>query len=250
GDSTDGAENHRIGGVGAVRIHAVELVTRATIPKVAEVERGVDVRRRVAARHSTHVGPADVEGGVERSTIAHIGRWRAEADLHEAAKENALRPADIVRVAHDCRGPVVHIAQQVEREVGGDKRRIRTFGERRVVGIHAVLEAGIRSSVEVAARARLYAVSAGLLVPEQRLAQSDCRRSIFDIVREVRRIRRSLPREGELRRGSYINSTLTWTRITTDRNGAAEQRAVTQSSARDQYPHRRPSLSSIHSHPS
>ena len=75
GDSTDGAENHRIGGVGAVRIHAVELVTRATIPEVAEVERGVDVRRGVAARHSTHVVAADTETvGVDRSSVAHIGR--------------------------------------------------------------------------------------------------------------------------------------------------------------------------------
>ena len=63
----------------------------------------------------------------------------------------------------------------------------------------------------------------------------------------LRRIRRSLPGEGELRRRSCIDSTTT---VGSDaRHGAAEQRAVTQSPPRDQNPYRCPSLSSIHFYP-
>src|SRR5256714_15659601 len=68
----------RAGVPGAEGVDAVEVVLRAAVPEVAEVEDRVDRRRRVAARGAAHVDGADGEIAVRRSEQLGVERVTGE----------------------------------------------------------------------------------------------------------------------------------------------------------------------------
>jgi len=164
------------------RIHAVEPCVRAAIPELADIEDGVDDRRRMAPGHLAELLALRREDGLGHVAADLLARC-IEAD--EVAAQDAGTSRDVIDAALPRAEAVRWIRELRQREqrrwcarAGRDARREAAVRTRMEDVVHPRIGAGVM----VACRAGGLAVAPETDIPEQRLAEADGGVAIGDIL--------------------------------------------------------------------
>ena len=174
-------------------VHAVELVVSTAIPEVAVVEDCVDNRWRIASGYLSGVDIQAVEGRIRANNTGIKGpdgsnSGGTDREAKEVGLEDTLAANDVIRAA-DLRGCVVQsilelreweVGVEFELEVDSMSIVILTiWAHGNLVAITAI------GTGLVVAASTCGSIGAGLLVPEEGLAQANRCCAVLDVDIEV-----------------------------------------------------------------